>query len=41
MTEEMKKLIELIAALMWGEIIIKKENGKIVLVRKTETIKLK
>ncbi|MGB2808696.1 MAG: hypothetical protein WBC22_13210 [Sedimentisphaerales bacterium] len=37
---EEKVLIELINDLRYGEIVIKKEAGKIVVIKKTESIKL-
>lgn len=41
MTEkEKKEIIEIIDGLSYGEIIIKKEAGKIVIIKKTESIKL-
>jgi hypothetical protein len=40
MTEEELQLIPIIRALMYGEVVVKKEGGKIVVVKKTESIKL-
>jgi len=41
MTEQEKKeLIEIIDGLVYGEILIKKEAGKVVAIKKTESIKL-
>ena len=38
--QEKKEIIEIIDRVKFGEIIIKKEAGKIVLVKKTKSIKL-
>jgi len=38
--EEYRKLFALIEGLQYGEIVIKKEAGRIVVVKKTESIKL-
>jgi hypothetical protein len=38
--EEEKSLIDIIKSVIFGEIVIKKESGKIVVVKKTESIKL-
>ena len=41
MTEQEKKeIIEIIDSLSYGEIVVKKEAGKIVHIKKTESIKL-
>ena len=41
MTEQEKKeIIEIIDGLAYGEIVIKKEAGKVVVIKKTESIKL-
>lgn len=38
--EESKAILDLIDSVLYGEVIIKKEAGRIVLVRKTSSIKL-
>ena len=41
MTEQEKKeIIAMIDNLLYGEILIKKEAGKVVVIKKTESIKL-
>jgi len=40
MTPQEKELLEIINSLKYGEVIIKKEAGKIVVVKKTQSIKL-
>jgi hypothetical protein len=40
MSDQEKELLNIIKSLPYGEILVKKEAGKIVLVKRTETIKL-
>ena len=40
MSEENKELLDIITNLQYGEIVIKKESGKIVVIKRTESIKL-
>jgi len=40
MTELIKLIQQLASLKFWGELLIKYENGKIVLVKKTENIKM-
>jgi len=40
MTEQEKEIIALVNELQYGEIVIKKEAGKVVVVKRTESIKL-
>jgi hypothetical protein len=40
MTDQDKELLEIVKSLKYGEIVIKKEGGKIVHVKRTESIKL-
>jgi hypothetical protein len=41
MTEQEKKeILDIIDGLSYGEIVIKKESGNIVVIKKTESIKL-
>ncbi len=37
---EKKELIDIVDGLMYGEIVIKKEAGKIVVIKETRSIKL-
>jgi len=41
MSDQDKELLEIVNDLKYGEIVIKKENGKIVHIKRTESIKLK
>lgn len=38
--KEKKEIIEILENLVYGEVVIKKEAGKVVVVKKTESIKL-
>ena len=38
--KEKKEIIEILEGLVYGEVVIKKEAGKVVVVKKTESIKL-
>jgi len=38
--KEKKEIIEILEDLVYGEVVIKKEAGKVVVVKKTESIKL-
>jgi hypothetical protein len=40
MSDQEKELLEIVKELKYGEIVIKKEGGKIVHVKRTESIKL-
>jgi hypothetical protein len=40
MTDQEKEILAIVNNLQYGEIIIKKEGGKVVVVKKTESIKL-
>ena len=40
MSDQDKELLEIVKGLKYGEIIIKKEGGKIVHIKRTESIKL-
>lgn len=37
---EAERIAEVLESIAWGKVEINKENGKVVLIRKTETIKL-
>ena len=38
--QEIRQIVEVVMSVSYGEIVIKKEAGKIVQVKKTESIKL-
>ena len=40
MTKQERELLDIIAGIIYGEIVIKKEAGKIVVVKETKSIKL-
>ena len=40
MTKQERELLDIIARVVYGEVIIKKEAGKIVVIKETKAIKL-
>ena len=40
MTKQERELLDIIAGVKYGEIVIKKEAGKIVVIKETKSIKL-
>lgn len=40
MTKQEREILDIIASVLFGEILVKKESGKIVIIKKTESIKL-